>query len=74
MYVRALHLVAIEFLRRFIDDVKNCTEFDLFLKRASEGSVLAEHWLKNLVRPNLLMLLYLGAKREREFSLHLYNC
>ena len=34
--VRALHLAAIEFLRGFIDDIKDYTEFDLFLKRKSD--------------------------------------
>ena len=51
MHVRALHLVANEFLLGFINDIKDSTEFHLFLKRISEESVLAEHWIKNLVRP-----------------------
>ena len=72
--VRALRLVATELLCGFINDIKDYNEFDLFLKRISEESVLSEHWVKNLVQPVLLMLLYIRGEREEEFSLHLYAC
>ena len=58
----------------FINDIKDYNEFDLFLKRISEESVFSEHWVKNLVQPVLLMLLYIRGESEEEFSLHLYAC
>ena len=64
MNVRALRLVLIELLRGFIDDIKGYNKFDLFLKRISEKGVLSEHWVKNLVQPVLLMLLYIGGTIE----------
>ena len=36
--------------------------------------MLAEHWIKNLVTPVLLMMMYIRAEREGEFLLHLYVC
>ena len=74
MNVRALRLVVTELLRRFIDDIKDYNKFDLFLKRISEKGILSEHWVKNLVQPVLLMMLYIRGEREGEFSLHLYAC
>lgn len=34
----------------------------------------AEHWVKNLIKPVVLILLYVRAERERQFALHLYAC
>ena len=63
MNVRAFRLVIIEVLREFIDEIKDYNEFYLFLKRISEENVLSEHWVKNLVQPILLMLLYKNGRR-----------
>ena len=70
--VRALNLVVIQIFRESIDDMKDYNKFDPFLERIFKESVLAEHWVKNLVQPVLLMLLYIRAEKEEEFSLHLY--
>ena len=51
MNVRTLQLVVNKFLREFINYNEDSTEFHLFLKRISEESDLAEHWIKNLVCP-----------------------
>ena len=72
--VRALRLVVIELLRGFIDDIKDYNKFDLFLKRISKEGILSVHWVKNLVTPVLLMMLYIRREREGEFSLHLHAC
>ena len=71
MNVRALRLVVTELLHGFVDNIKDYNAFDLFLKRISEESILSKHWMKNLVQPVLLMLLYIRAEREGEFTLHL---
>ena len=40
----------------------------------SEKSRLAKHWVDNLIRPVLLILLYIRAEIEGEFALHPYVC
>ena len=74
MNVRALRIVAFELLRDLVDE--NMTEEDLVkaLDDLSEKSMLAEHWIKNLIDPVFLMMKYLRAEREGEFGLHLYCC
>ena len=37
-------------------------------------SQLAKHWIKNLIYPVFLMMMYMLAEREIEFDLHLYCC
>ena len=46
----------------------------MFLENVSEKSRLAEHLVKNLIKPVLLIMLYVRAEREGEFALHLYAC
>ena len=36
-------------------------------------SILAEHWINNLIKPVLIMMLYVRAERG-DFPLHLYAC
>ena len=74
MNVRALRIVAFELLRDLVDE--NMTQEDLVkaLDDLSEKSMLAEHWIKNLIDPVFLMMKYLRAEREGEFGLHLYCC
>ena len=74
MNVRALRFVVIELLRGNIDAISNYDELIQWLDDLCTQSVLSEHWVKNLVKPVLLMLLYVREEREGEFSLHLYSC
>ena len=60
--VRALCLVTIELLCGVIDHIKDLNEFDLFLKRISKESVLAELLVKHIVQPVLLMPLCIRTK------------
>ena len=75
MNVRALRHVTLELLKGYIDDkITSYSEFHTFLGDISSRNVLAEHWVKNLIQPVLLMMLYIRAGRIGEFSLHLYVC
>ena len=74
MNIRALRIVSLELLRGFIDEQHSYESFVAFLNELSERSRLAEHWIKNLINPVLLMMLYTRAEREGEFALHLYAC
>ena len=73
MNVRALRFVVVELLHGFIDDMVCCEDLDQFLKEVASKSVLAKHWVNNLIKPVFLML-YICAEQEGEFASHLYAC
>ena len=54
--------------------MNNYNDLEEFLNDISLKSCLAEHWVKNLIKPLLLMMLYVRAEREGEFALHLDVC
>ena len=49
-------------------------EMECWFSQLCKTSFIAEHWIKNFIKPLLLMLLYVRAEREGEFGLHLYVC
>ena len=76
MNMRALRLAAIEILRDHVD-LENITGYDDLisaLDSLSEKSILAEHWIENLIKPVLLMMMFVKAEREADFALHLFCC
>ena len=74
MNLRALRIVFLELLRGYIDEIHSYDELVRFIDMLSAQSVLAEHWVNNLIKPVLIMMLYVRAEREADFSLHLYAC
>ena len=46
----------------------------IILQDLRNKSGLAEHWIRNLISPVLLMMMYIRADPEVEFSLPLYAC
>ena len=74
MNMRALRFVVIELLKGFIDDVYYFEDLEKRMKFLAQKSMIAEHWINNLIRPVLLMMLFVRAEREGEFPLHLYAC
>ena len=72
MNVRGLRIVVIELLRDVLDLNLSLTKFDEWLVDLSSKSRLAKHWVSNLIHPVFLMMLYIRAEREGDFSLHLY--
>ena len=72
--VRAFRFVVVELLHGFIDDMVCREDLDQFLKEVASKSVLAEHWVNNLIKPVFLMMLYIRTERKGEFRLHLYAC
>ena len=71
--VRALRFVVVKLLHGFIDDTVCCEDLDQFLKEVASKSVLAKHWVNNVIKPVFLML-YICTDQEGEFRLHLYAC
>ena len=74
MNVRALRIVVVELLQTLID--KDAAREDMIstFQALSDTSQLAKHWIKNLIYPVFLMMMYMLAEREIEFDLHLYCC
>ena len=55
--VRALRQVTLELLKGHIDDkITSYSDFLTFFEYISSRNVLAEHWVKNLIKPVLLMI------------------
>ena len=73
MNIRALQVVATELLRTLINE-DTTQNMATILQDISNKSRLAEHWIRNLIRPVLLIMMYVRAEWEGEFGLHLYAC
>ena len=69
MNVRALRFVWI-----FVDDVTSFDEFQEKLYSISLENILAEHSMKNFIRPAFLMILFICAEKEGGFPLHIFAC
>ena len=46
----------------------------MFLKNITKKRCLEEHWVNNLIKPILFLILYVRAEREGEFGLNSYPC
>ena len=45
-----------------------------YLNNLGGGSRLAEHWINNLIKPVLIIMMYVRAEHEGELALHLHAC
>ena len=70
----ALRFAVVELLYGHIEGMLKCHDLLKFLDDVSAKSNLAKHWVRNLIKPVLLMRLYVRAEREGEFALHLDVC
>ena len=61
-------------MRTLIDEDATQNDMTTILQDLSNKSRLAEHWIRNPIRPVLLMMMYVREEREGEFGLHLYAC
>ena len=74
MNIRALRFAVMELLKGFIDDVYSYEDLEKRMEYLAQKSMIAEHWINNLIRAVFLMMLFVRAEREGEFPLHLYAC
>ena len=74
MNICASRFVVVELLHGHIKDMLKHHDLSKFLDDVSGKSNLAEHWVRNLIKPVLLMMLYVRAEREGAFALHLDVC
>ena len=72
MNVRALRMVVEELLREKISTFTSYDEMVEKLDEKASQSRTAKHWVSNLIKPVLIMMLYLRAEREGDWALHLY--
>ena len=68
-------IAAFETLHNHVD-LGNITCYDglSVLESLSQKSNLVEHWIENLIKPVLLMMMFVKAEREGDFTLHLLCC
>jgi len=69
--VRALRLVTEEVLRGIIESVDSHTDLMPLLESKAIRSRTAKLWLDNLIKPVFIMMLFIRAEREGDWSLHI---
>ena len=73
MNIRALRFVVVELLRGHTEGMLKYHEVSKFLDVSAKRN-LVKHWIRNLIKPVLLIMLYVREEREGEFALHLDVC
>ena len=69
---RALRLLVEVLLQDVLKEIDNDADFMKALDDLSTKSATTAAWVKNLIHPVLLMMLFTRAEREGDWSLHLY--
>ena len=72
MNVRDLHFALLELLRDYIGTMKSLQDLAHFLDLCSSKSMLSKHWVDNLIKPVILIKIYVRTEREGDFSLHVH--
>lgn len=69
---RALRIVVEEILHDILSQVNTFDELMQELDVRSQKSKISKHWVENLIKPVLLVLMFIRAEREAEWTLHLW--
>ena len=64
MNICALRFVVVELLHGHLKGMLKHHDLSKFLDNVSAKSNLAEHWVRNLIKPVLLMMLYVRAEEK----------
>ena len=70
---RALRMVVEELLRPIIAQAESHDDLMSTLENEATKSRTTKLWLENLIKPVLLMMIYLRAEREADWPLHLWG-
>ena len=70
MNLRALRFVVMELLQDILNESDSHQDLLSRLDDLSSKSLLAKHWIQNLINPIFIVMLYLRAEREVDFPLH----
>ena len=54
--------------------MKSFQDLPHFLNLCSSKSMLSKHWVDNLIKPVILIKMYVRTEREGDFSLHVNAC
>ena len=71
--VRALRMVVEEILRPIICTTSSCDELMEDLEARSARSKTVKLWVDNLIKPVLIMMIFVRAEREGDWLLHLWS-
>ena len=77
MNVRPLHfamLELLELLRDYVREMKSFQDLAHFLHTCSSKSLPSKHWIDNLIRPVILIMMFVRVECGGDFSLHLHTC
>ena len=74
MNIRALHFAMLELLRDHVGDMKSFQDLADFLDACSSKSMLSKHWVDNLIRPIMLIMIYVRSELAGDFSFQLHAC
>ena len=74
MNVRALGFAMLKLLRDYVGEMKSFQDLAHFFVACSSKSMLSKHWVDNLIRPVMLIMMYVRAEHEDDFCLHLHAC
>ena len=58
MNIRVFRFVVLELLHGFVGEMVEYEDLIMFLNNISKKSRLADHWINNLIKPVLLIMLY----------------
>ena len=72
MNLCALRFVVMELLQDILNESDSYQDLLSTLDDLSSKSLLAKHWIQNLINPVFIAMLYLPAEREADFPLYYY--
>ena len=70
---RALRLVVEEVLRDIMLEAKDYSDLIQILDMKASISRTSKHWIQNLIKPVLIIMTFVRAEREGDWSLHLWS-
>ena len=73
MNLRALRFVVMELLQDILNESDSYQDLLSTLDDLSSKSLLAKHWIQNLINPVFIAMLYLLAERKADLPFHYYT-
>ena len=69
---RTLRMLCEEILHGIVESIDDHDELMVLLRTKAAGSRTAKLWVENFIKPVIIMMLFVRAEREADWSLHLY--
>ena len=74
MNVKSPCFAMLELLRDYVGEMKSFQDLAHFLDACSLKNMFSRHWVDNLIRPVMLIMMNVCAEHEGDFSLRLQAC